>query len=88
MNKIVLFCFAVLLLLVSNTIAVQADESAKQTQADVFGNASGDLTTYLKRPTTQEQAPDANGFIRRWLLLEPIRQSGLRSNQQLTDSFR
>src|SRR5208337_4627459 len=31
-------------------------------------------------------APDPNGYIERWLLLEPIRVP-IRSNQELTDSF-
>lgn len=35
----------------------------------------------LTRPDSAPQAPDADGFIRRWLILEPIRFSGL-----LTDS--
>jgi hypothetical protein len=33
------------------------------------------------RPSSAEKAPDADGFIQRWLILEPIRVSG-----QLTDS--
>lgn len=40
----------------------------------------------LVRPASAEKAPDANGFIQRWLLLEPIPIS-IRSNAQLTDSF-
>ena len=35
----------------------------------------------LSRPTSTEKALNADGFIRRWLILEPIRVSGL-----LTDS--
>jgi hypothetical protein len=35
----------------------------------------------LVRPTSPASAPDAGGFLRRWVLLEPIRVSG-----QLTDS--
>lgn len=35
----------------------------------------------LTRPTTPTKAPDANGFLRRWLVLEPIRTNG-----QLNDS--
>lgn len=35
----------------------------------------------LSRPTTPTKAADANGFLRRWLVLEPIRTNG-----QLTDS--
>lgn len=31
----------------------------------------------LIKPTTAEKAPDADGFIQRWLLLEPIPSSGL-----------
>ncbi len=35
----------------------------------------------LTRPATPTKAPDADGFLRRWLVLEPIRVPG-----QLTDS--
>jgi hypothetical protein len=35
----------------------------------------------LARPATPTKAADANGFLRRWLVLEPIRTNG-----QLTDS--
>jgi len=35
----------------------------------------------LVRPTSPAKAPDANGFLQRWLILEPIRVAG-----QLTDS--
>jgi hypothetical protein len=31
----------------------------------------------LSKPTTAEQGPDPDGFIRRWLLLEPIPANGL-----------
>jgi hypothetical protein len=31
----------------------------------------------LTRPTSVETAPDADGFMRRWLILEPIRANGL-----------
>ena len=35
----------------------------------------------LARPATAEKAPDADGFIQRWIILEPIR-----SNAALTDN--
>jgi hypothetical protein len=35
----------------------------------------------LSRPTSATKAPDAQGFLRRWLVLEPIRTNG-----QLSDS--
>lgn len=31
----------------------------------------------LSRPTTPEKAPSADGFIQRWLILEPIKSAGL-----------
>jgi hypothetical protein len=34
----------------------------------------------LKRPASPRSAPDADGFIRRWLLLEPIASAGLTEN--------
>ena len=35
----------------------------------------------LSAPATREAAPDADGFIPRWLLLEPIPANGLTDNQ-------
>jgi hypothetical protein len=40
----------------------------------------------LTRPATATRPPDPDGFIQRWLVLEPIPQS-IRSNQQLVDSY-
>jgi hypothetical protein len=51
------------------------------------GNESRALTPYLSHSTSGEKSPDARGFITRWLLLEPIRQRSLTSNQQLRDNF-
>ena len=43
-------------------------------------------TPNLTKPVSVEKAPDANGFIQRWLVLEPI-PIQIRSNAQLNDSF-
>jgi hypothetical protein len=43
-------------------------------------------TPNLTKPVSVEKAPDANGFIQRWLVLEPI-PIPIRSNAQLNDSF-
>ena len=43
-------------------------------------------TPNLIKPVSVEKAPDANGFIQRWLVLEPI-PIQIRSNAQLNDSF-
>jgi len=40
----------------------------------------------LTRATSAAKAPDPNGYLQRWLLLDPIRVQ-VRSNQELTDSF-
>ena len=83
MNKFVRTYFTVLTLLVCFAVFVYANEPANQTQP--FGDARG-VPNYLTHAASAEKAPDANGFIQRWLLLDPIPQS-VRSNQQLTDSF-
>ena len=41
------------------------------------GNAARGQAHTLTRPTSPTKAPDAEGFIQRWLLLEPIGASGL-----------
>ena len=43
-------------------------------------------TTYLKPATSTSAQPDAEGFIRRWMLLEPIRQD-IRSNVIFTNTW-
>lgn len=45
------------------------------------GCATRGLMPTLTRPVSAEKAPDADGFMQRWLILEPIRVSG-----RLTDS--
>jgi hypothetical protein len=40
-------------------------------------NAARGPAATLTRPATRTKAPDEEGFIRRWLVLEPIRASGL-----------
>ncbi len=43
-------------------------------------------TANLTKPVSVEKSPDANGFIQRWLVLEPI-PIRIRSNAQLNDNF-
>jgi hypothetical protein len=43
----------------------------------VAGDAAPVSAPTLSRPATAESAPGADGFIRRWLLLEPIAANGL-----------
>ncbi len=43
-------------------------------------------TTYMKPATSASAQPDAEGFIRRWMLLEPIKQD-IRSNVMFTNTW-
>ncbi|MDE6768908.1 MAG: acetylxylan esterase [Muribaculaceae bacterium] len=45
-----------------------------------------DLTPYFTASTSKVGKPDTNGFIRRWLLLEPIEKPN-RTNTVFTDSY-
>ena len=42
--------------------------------------------SYFAAPTSASIAPDADGFIRRWLLLEPIERD-IRTNTDFTDTY-
>ena len=44
------------------------------------------ISSYFTRSTTPTKAPDAEGFIQRWVLLEPISKPN-RSNTVFTDSY-
>lgn len=49
-------------------------------------NASDGLAPYFTRATAGGKAPDGDGFLQRWLLLEPIKQS-IRSNAVFTGKY-
>ena len=50
--------------------------SAVLAAATASGNASRNLWLHLMRPTSAETTPDPNGFVQRWLILEPIAANG------------
>src|SRR5512146_2475376 len=39
-------------------------------------NTTGSLAPFLARPASPTRVPDANGFMQRWLILEPISVNG------------
>ena len=41
------------------------------------GNVARDPAAFLSRPTSAERAPNPDGFVQRWLILEPIPVNGL-----------
>jgi hypothetical protein len=53
--------------------------------ADMTTPARG-FASFFSRPASLTKAPDLNGFIQRWVLLEPV-VIPIRSNAELTDSF-
>ena len=55
-------------------------------RAQVYADRSTQLDKYLVPVTTPTAAPDAQGFLGRWLLLEPISKPN-RSNTVFTDSY-
>jgi hypothetical protein len=60
----------------------------------IFGKMNGiaqsdttrGITAYFARAATSKKTPDPEGFIQRWLLLEPINKPN-RSNTVFTDSY-
>jgi hypothetical protein len=70
------FYFLSLSLLAIVAAAITAAETPGQT-AHSSVNAAREAASTLIRPATPTQAPDSDGFIRRWLILEPIAANGL-----------
>jgi len=50
------------------------------------GDTTHTLTRSFIAATAAKKAPDADGFIQRWLVLEPVKKSE-RTNSQLTESY-
>lgn len=50
------------------------------------GNSDAGLNPYFSLPATKDATPNADGFIGRWLILEPIDKPN-RSNTVFTDSY-
>ena len=55
-------------------------------RAQVWADSSTALDKYLVPVTTPTATPDDQGFLGRWLLLEPISKPN-RSNTVFTDSY-
>ena len=65
----------------------KADGIAKsQVDATVKSDTARTIAPYFIPATTKKNTPDAEGFIQRWLLLEPINKPN-RSNTVFTDSY-
>ncbi|MGY3213304.1 hypothetical protein [Mucilaginibacter sp. HD30] len=52
----------------------------------IAGDTSHSITRFFTPSTPIKKAPDANGFIQRWLVLEPVKKSD-RGNSQMTEAY-
>src|SRR4030095_7826743 len=57
-----------------------------KTSTAVKSDTTRSIASYFTPATTSKKTPDAEGFIQRWLLLEPINKPN-RSNTVFTDSY-
>jgi hypothetical protein len=65
----------------------KTDGTAKsQVDASVRSDTARTIAPYFVPATTKTMTPDSEGFIKRWLLLEPISKPN-RSNTVFTDSY-
>ena len=69
-------------------LAFQASSAAqgRGAQATPPDNASRSIAPYFTPATPAPKAPDANGFLQRWLLLEPIDKPN-RSNTSFVGAY-
>lgn len=84
-RKPLLFIIGILFLAVSTAVGNRpvADTDKVNT---VGADTSQIIRHYFNLSTSRDVTPDAKGFIRRWMLLEPIRKS-IRGNTVFTDSY-
>ncbi len=81
-----------LLLAVSSVILAglglqaQSVTSGRQMDDPAKRDTTRSIAPYFTPATTKKKTPDAEGFIQRWLLLEPINKPN-RSNTVFTDSY-
>jgi hypothetical protein len=83
-------CKTLLLTAISVILAGLELNGQSVTAGGKDGTAQNDTTRsiapYFTSATTKKKTPDAEGFIQRWLLLEPINKPN-RSNTVFTDSY-
>src|SRR4029079_7200531 len=60
--------------------------SKAKTSSTAKSDTARSIAAYFDRATTSKKTPSAEGFIQRWLLLEPINKPN-RSNTVFTDSY-
>jgi hypothetical protein len=83
LRKIVMLVFGVL-----SVLAFQGCSAATGSTADSpkTGDTARTIAPYFTPAASDDKATDPDGFLRRWLLLEPIKQP-IRSNAVFTESY-
>ena len=81
MLPVMAFVFLVGLVLSGNSAMAQ-----RQTDYEAKLDIKRSIAPYFTPATTKEMTPDSDGFIQRWLLLEPINKPN-RTNTVFTDSY-
>ena len=78
---------AIVFLLIAG-LGLNSNSAFAQRQADYESNLDVERTIapYFTEATTKKMTPDPDGFIQRWLLLEPIDKPN-RTNTVFTDSY-
>ena len=82
-NKIIVLIFSIFILLAFQHNSGLSYDSAHGT---IASDTTHSIAAYFTEATSSPKSPDAEGFLQRWLLLEPINKPN-RSNTVFTDSY-
>lgn len=80
--------FLILILGILVAMELQSCSAASESVSGrkTISNAPPDMAQYFTPATSSSKSPDAEGFLQRWMLLEPINKPN-RSNTVFTDSY-
>jgi hypothetical protein len=81
-RNIMILVFGLLTVFAFQGCSASSDGAVRSTTSDTARS----IAPYFKPVTSSPKAPDAEGFLQRWLLLEPINKPN-RSNTVFTDSY-
>jgi len=80
------FLITSLLILAELSLQARSETSKGKIKSITKSDTTRSLLPYFTAATTAKKVPDVEGFITRWLLLEPINKPN-RSNTAFTDSY-
>lgn len=83
LHNIKMLVFGVLIALTIQGSSSSSDASAR---SSTTGDTTRSLAPYYTPATSSPKTPDAEGFLQRWLLLEPMNKPN-RSNTVFTDNY-